>query len=121
MELVSSDGEIRVYSDLRYIEAVSLLVSYSSLHGGPNAELEKCLRIFVEVYLSRSTNVELLIQAIDSQMSLLQDEMLVRSDIQHLNHFNFTKICHLVDIVIDPALFFIKTLLDHDSVHFEGI
>jgi hypothetical protein len=61
MEQLSNEGEIRVYSDLRYIEAVSLLVSYSSLHGGPNAELEKCLRIFVEVYLSRTTNVELLI------------------------------------------------------------
>jgi hypothetical protein len=67
MDLLSSETTMRHLTDLRYVEAASQIINYSSLmqmeleKAVSSAELEKNLRMFVEIYLSKIKDVELLI------------------------------------------------------------
>jgi hypothetical protein len=64
---------IRQFDDLRYIEAVSQIINYTSHVIGVDQldqdELEKKLRICIEIYLSKIEKVEQLISVIDNLMS----------------------------------------------------
>jgi sulfur transfer complex TusBCD TusB component (DsrH family) len=112
MELVSTESSMHLFSDISFVNAVSLLLSYFT------TGLEKPLRVFVELYLSKVTSIEFLIQAIDSQAIVLQEELLVRGDIQQ--DLNAGKVSNIVEILVDPCLFFVKALLDHSTNRLDG-
>ena len=110
---------IRQFDDLRYVEAIFHIINYAShvpdIEPELQVELERNLRICVEIYLSKIKDVSYLISVLDLLMSAVQEEILTQNDNQMINRLNHTKIRGMVEILINPILYFIKSAFDLEA------
>lgn len=74
--------------------------------------MEKQIRICIEIYLSKIQNVDSLINIMDYLMANIQEEILSQNDNQM---FNFEKIKCVIEVLVNPTIYFIKLMVDEDQ------
>jgi len=65
--------------------------------------------------MSKLYQVDQLLSILDLMMSIIQDELLAQGDSHNLSKINHSKIRSLIEILIMPTLFFIKTIQDEEN------